>query len=219
MGIGRINRKKHSRIFSNILGVTLVLFLVVFLQPAFAERQFSFEKVVDINKNTLQNSLTDLDSLQKIFPQNVKSVESKFETEEKSYAKMTIGLGGFSINSDIELTNHPDSKHTIEIISGDLRGTKLITALTETWGFDGVPNQGTVVEIDMTLHTSGYLSLIGLAPDDAIIYSLDRSLLDIVSYAKSYEDKKEFDENDEEIFHNSDEHETKSNVSKRKFKR
>lgn len=196
----------------------MILFLLVLSQPVFADRQFSFEKVVDINKDSLQKSLTDLDSLQKIFPQHVKSVESKFGDNEKSYAKMTLGFGGFAIDSDIELTNHSDSTHTIEIISGDLKGTKMTTAFTETWGYDGVPNQGTVVEIDMSLQTSGYLSLIGLAPDDAIIYSLDRSLLDIVSYAKSREGIKEI-ESDEKTSQDSEEIKINTNVSKRKFKK
>lgn len=189
---------------------------MVLYQPVFAEREFSFEKTVDINKNTFQNSLTDLDSLKKIFPQNIKSVETKLENNEKSYAKMTFGFGGFSIDSDIELTNHENSTHIIEITSGGLSGTKLTANLTETWSYDGKPNQGTIVEIDMTLQTSGFLSLIGLAPDDAIIYSLDKSILDIVSYTKS---KNGIEETEKVDVITKDSDEIKQNVLKRKFKR
>ncbi len=166
------------------LAISLVLLVIGISQPISAERSFYFEKVLDINKKSFQDSLTNLNNLPKIFPENIKSVEQL--SNEK--AKMILGVGGFSINSEVELTNKPNSVHTMKIISGDLEGTKITTALKETWSFDGTPNEGTIIEIDMILQTSGFISLIGLASDETILYSLDRSLLNIVSYVKSNSD-------------------------------
>ena len=185
MGIvGRIDLQKLG--MKNLVSLIVVgtVFLVA-ANPAFADRSITFEKVVDIDKNTLQESLTDLNSLPKIFPKNVKSVESQ-TTDEKNSAKVTFGLNGLSINSEIEVTEL-QNRNILEIVSGDLKGTRLTTVLQETWGFDGTPNQGTVVKMKMILQTSGLLSLVGLASDDDINYSLDKSLIDIVSYVKSSE--------------------------------
>ena len=183
MGIGRVftNRK----ITQVILAISLVVLVIGINQPISAERSFHFEKVLDINKKSFQGALTNLNNLPKIFPENIKSVDSSSVENEVAKAKMVIGVGGFSINSEVELTNEQNSVHKMKVISGDLRGTEITTALKETWAYDGTPNEGTVIEIDMVLQTSGLLSLIGLASDEVILYSLDKSLLDIVSYVKS----------------------------------
>ena len=202
-----------------LLGLSVVLVTSMINQPANAERTFYFEKVIDINKKSFEDSLINPNNLQKIFPENVKLVKSETNENEKTIAKMELGFSGFSINSEVELTNLPDSKHTMEIISGDLEGTKITTALKETWSYDGTPNEGTKVEIDMVLQTSGYLSLIGLAPDDAILYSLDKSLVDIVSYVKS-KNGDSYNENEQKTSPD-EQKETKKNskTTKRSFKR
>lgn len=163
----------------------MILLAIGINQPISAERSFYFEKVLDINKKSFQDSLTNLNNLPKIFPENIKSVELSSNENEITKAKMILGVGGFSINSEVELTNEPNSVHTMKIISGDLEGTKITTALKETWAYDGTPNEGTIIEIDMILQTSGFISLIGLASDETVLYSLDKFLLDIVSYVKS----------------------------------
>ena len=210
---------EQTRVWMILLGVSVILIASMINQPIYAERNFYFEKVIDINKKSFQDSLINPNNLQKIFPENVKLIESKTDENEKTIAKMELGFAGFSINSEIELTNLPDSTHTMEIISGDLEGTKITTSLRETWSYDGIPNEGTKVEIDMTLHTSGYLSLIGLAPDDAILYSLDKSLVDIESYVKLNNGHSSEDKEQETTSNDSNESKTNSKISKRSFKR
>ncbi len=183
MGIGSV--LSNQRILQVLLTISVVLLAIGINQPISAERSFYFEKVLDINKKSFQDSITNLNNLPKIFPENIKSVKPSSDENENTKAKMTLGVGGFSINSEVELATEPNSVHTMKIISGDLEGTKITTSLKETWSYDGIPNEGTIIEIDMILQTSGFLSLIGLAPDETILYSLDKSLLDVVSYVKS----------------------------------
>ncbi len=202
-----------------LLGFSVVLVTSMINQPVNAERSFYFEKVIDINKKSFEDSLINPNNLQKIFPENVKLVESKTNENEKTIVKMELGFAGFAINSEVELTNFPGSIHTMEIISGDLEGTKITTALKETWSYDGIPNEGTKVEIDLILQTSGYLSLIGLAPDDAILYSLDKSLVDIVSYVKSTNGDSHEDKDQKTSSNNSKETKINSKITKRSFKR
>jgi len=96
-----------------LLGFSVVLVTSMINQPVNAERSFYFEKVIDINKKSFEDSLINPNNLQKIFPENVKLVESKTNENEKTIVKMELGFAGFVINSEVELTNFPGSIHTI----------------------------------------------------------------------------------------------------------
>jgi hypothetical protein len=171
------NDKGHTALVSS-LGF-LILLVIAFSTPSFAERYFSFEKVVDINKGDLEKSVTNLENLPNIFPDNVRSVKPY---SDKS-AQIVFGIGAFSATSDVKITKELE-RNIVKIISGDLKDTHLVITTQETWGFDGTPNQGTIVNIDMVLQTSGFLALAGFVSDEAIIYSIDKSLLDLESFVK-----------------------------------
>lgn len=161
---------------------------VFFINPVFAERNITFEKVVDINREALQETLMDIEVYTKIFPENIKSIES-LTYEDKNLAEMKLGLNGFFINSEIEYLKDPYENYIIEITSGNLKGTKFITTLNETWGFDGTPTEGTIVTIDLTLQFSGFPFLMSLVSDESILYSMDKFLDSIVLYTKSNTDE------------------------------
>jgi len=83
-----------------LLGFSVVLVTSMINQPVNAERSFYFEKVIDINKKSFEDSLININkksfedslinpnNLQKIFPENVKLVESKTNENEKTIVKM-----------------------------------------------------------------------------------------------------------------------------------
>lgn len=172
----------ESRIGITALIGTIGLFAILsidFSTPAFAERHLIFEKVIDINKNELEKSITNLENLPKIFPDNIKSVKPY---NDKS-AQIVFGIGAFFVPSDVELTKGTD-QNIVKITSGDLKDTHIVITTQETWGYDGTPKQGTIVNIEMNLQTSGFFALAGLASDDNLRYSFDKSLVDIVSYVK-----------------------------------
>jgi len=95
LGIGSVLSK--LRIFQVFLVVSVILFAIGIIQPISSERSFYFEKVLDINKKSFQDSLTNLNNLPKIFPENIKSVELSSNENEIIKAKMILGVGGFSI--------------------------------------------------------------------------------------------------------------------------
>ncbi|MGI0041203.1 MAG: hypothetical protein ACRD94_04480 [Nitrosopumilaceae archaeon] len=171
--------RKRITAFTGTIGLFTIV-VIVFSTPVFAERHLNFEKVIDINKNELEKSLTNLENLPKIFPATIKSVKPY---SDKS-AQIVFGIGAFFVPSDVELTKGTD-QNIVKITSGDLKDTHLVITTQETWGFDGMANQGTLVNIDMVLQTSGFLALAGLASDDNIRYSFDKSILDLVSYVKN----------------------------------
>ena len=74
----------------------------------------------------------------------------------------------------------------VEVTSGDLKGSKIITSLQKTWGFDGTTNGGTIVNMKISLQTSGMLSLLAPSiPDQAVLSNLDTDLAKFATYAKN----------------------------------
>ena len=177
---------KVSLLQVSAVSIVLLAFGSFDTQSVFADHDITYQKVVDINKNSLLESFINLDVFSQIFPDNVKSVEL-LDFDDRNIAKMKLGINGFFINSKVEYVEAAE-EHVIEIISGNLEGTKISTTLEETWGFDGSPNQGTIVNVDMDLQFSGPLLLLEMVSADSILYSIDYSLDKIVSYSKSEPD-------------------------------
>ena len=66
-----------------------------------------------------------------------------------------------------------------------MSGTKINTSFEKTWSFDGTPNKGTIVNMQLDLRQSGLSSLLGIISDKAMLYSIDRFLVDTVNYVNS----------------------------------
>jgi len=163
------------------------LFSVILIfnsQLVFADRNINYEKILDIEKDALETVFEDLEILPKIFPDFVKSVESN-HNDNKKVAKIELNLNGFHFYPIVEYSNPFDGTHLIQVTSGDLRGTKLITSLEKTWGFDGTANKGTIVNMQLDLKQSGLSLILGIIPDKVVLYSVDRFLVDTVNYVNS----------------------------------
>ncbi len=163
------------------------LFSVILIfnsQLVFADRNINYEKIVDIEKDALETVFEDLEILPKIFPDFVKAVESN-HNDNKKVAKIELNLNGFHFYPIVEYSNPHDGTHEIQVISGDLRGTKINTSLEKTWGFDGTANKGTIVNMQLDLKQSGLSLILGIIPDKVVLYSVDRFLVDTVNYVNS----------------------------------
>ncbi len=164
---------------------SLILFafsLLIVSQSAYAEKDLSLKKTVDVKNQALLETLSDLQNYPHIFPEYIKSVE----LTGANTAKFNVGSNGIFFDVQTKYTQNSDGSYVVEVISGDLKGSRIITTLQKTWGFDGTPNGGTILNMDMALQTSGMLSL--LAPsisDQAILSNLDAGLDKFASYAKS----------------------------------
>jgi len=164
------------------------LFSVILIfnsQPVFADRNINYEKILDIDKDALEAVFEDLKILPEIFPDFVKSVESS-NNDNKKVAKIVLNLNGFHFYPKVQYSIPSDGTHLIQVISGDLRGTKINTSLEKTWGFDGTANKGTIANMQLDLKQSGLSSVLGIIPDKVVLYSVDRFLVDTVNYVNSH---------------------------------
>ncbi len=166
-----------------LVGVFSII-LIINAQPVFADKVIQYDKVLNIPKESLESVFQDLDNLPKIFPGFVESVEST-NTENRKVAKVVINLNGFRVYPLIEYSNPANGIHTMQVISGQLKDTKINIKLEKTWDFNGVANRGTIAHIDLNLKNSGFASFFNLFSDEAVLYSIDRFLIDTVYYASS----------------------------------
>ncbi|MGI0023079.1 MAG: hypothetical protein ACRD9Q_09495 [Nitrososphaeraceae archaeon] len=160
------------------ISLAIILSPVV-TQPAFADRFITYEDKVDMKKETLAKALTDFQDYPKIFPQYIKSV--KLIDSQKHLAEMKVTFP-FSSDWQIRYNTLSDGKYIIEVISGDLKGTKMTTDLKEIPGFDGTPNGGTKVTMDLALQLPWFYSI--FVSDDSIRSGLDLGLHKFENYAK-----------------------------------
>jgi len=175
---------------SSIFAIFVVIIAISTQQYVFAEKNIDYSKVLDVEKKSLELLFEDLNNLSRIYPDIFKSVDYN---KNDNIAKITVNLNGFSLQPEIKYIDSIDDSYKFEIISGDLKGTKIATNLQETWGFDGKPNGGTIVDLKMTLQFSGLAYLLGtISNDDSLLYSIDRFLVDI-SHQNFNQDKKSQD--------------------------
>ncbi len=168
-----------------VIYLTLIFFVFSFFiisQSAYAEKDLSLKKTVDVKSQVLLETLSNLQSYPQIFPEYIKSVELM---GDKS-AKFNVGSNGIFFDVQTQYTQYPGGNYVVEVTSGDLKGSRIITTLQKTWGFDGTPDGGTVVNMEVLLQTSGMLSLLApFIPDQTILSNLDTGLDKFATYAKS----------------------------------
>ena len=173
----RLNQK-----FSYIAVIALLVILNG-VQTVFAERIIDFEKVIDVDKKSLEKYFEDINTLETVFPQNIKDIQSLKQTNDNELFKVHLNIEGISLDQKI-FYEESENRHILKVLDGDLKGTTISTTLQQTWGFDGSPNQGTIVNMKTSLKASGFLSLVNLLPDRAIHHTYDYGLMSIIADSK-----------------------------------
>jgi ribosome-associated toxin RatA of RatAB toxin-antitoxin module len=167
----------------SIIGALALSIIIITITPAFADQHTTFQKILDVEKSDLQDILIDIRNYEKVFPDFVRSVDILERTEEKALAEFSIGFGVIPLQVKVEHNIVNENTHELNVVSGDLKGTQIITTLKKTWGFDGLPEKATVVDIDMSLKVSGFLALMGIVDENLVKYALDSSLFSLQEYS------------------------------------
>ncbi|HSA98066.1 MAG TPA: hypothetical protein VLF17_03210 [Candidatus Nitrosotenuis sp.] len=146
--------------------MSISLLASVAVTPAYATRTIEVKKEVDVKKDLLAKQLADLTGYKKIFPAFIKDV--KTDPSDKSRAKFIVEAQG-TREADVKSTVKPDGTFIVEILSGDLEGSKITTTLKERAGFDGSPNGATIITTNLSLETSFLVSIALSFVDDSQI--------------------------------------------------
>lgn len=171
--------EKHNLTYSSVI---LFIFLIVitvfsFVPSSYADRTITLQKVSDVSEESLLNTILDVSEYPQIFPDNVKHV--RVLDNNTKLVEMDAGINGMFFDTKAICKTDRNGNYTIEIISGDLKGTTMTTMIERTWGFHGQKDGGTIVNIALNLKTSGFLSwMINFIPDssvsDVLGYGFDR---------------------------------------------
>jgi len=166
----------------NFVIIIILLSFCIICTPAFAEKDLSLTKTVDVKEQILLWTLSDLQNYPQIFPEYIKSVEL---IDDKT-AKFNVGSNGIFFDVETQYSHQSDGSYVVEVTSGDLKGSRIMTTLQKTWGFDGSADGGTIVNMEILLKPSGMLSLIAPSiPDQMILSNLGTGLDKFAAYAKS----------------------------------
>ncbi len=140
---------------------------------------------MDVPISEIRNMAENIQNY-KIFPKNIKSIEVLKETENSKLVKIEFGSNGIFINTLVRHIEITDTLHRIDLLSGDLEGTVILASFEKTWGYDGTPGEGTIVNMKVIPRVSGVLSFFGIVSDDLIRYSIDTTLFTLENHLKNH---------------------------------
>ena len=163
-----------------LFSVIILLFLIS-IPEIFAEKTITIQKIVDIDKKSLTDSLSSLELYSQIFPNYIK--QSK--PINNDIVKMKIGTSLFKVDANVKYTGS-NSKSKLEIISGDFKGTKIYVIMSELKQDSKKLNDLTKVRIKVDLETNWIMTgIILFASDDDIKHALYSNLDTLVKYSKN----------------------------------
>lgn len=171
-----MKQKYYVLILLVILSVSLIPL------PIVAERVISIEKTLPTESIKLMQVFSDLKVYPQVLPENIKS--STILNEEGNLAKMSFNLEFISIDADIKYLSPSPNEVILEIVSGDLKGTKFTGILSEIKDSQG--KVITLVETSLDLKISWYLSLVTtFITDENIESMLNNALQEFSNYANN----------------------------------
>lgn len=166
-------------------GIFLIIFFfsisVIEKNDVYAERGITYEKTLDVKKETIENMLFDVNNYSKLLSSDTKLLDI-IEKDDRKEIKILVDIGACTIQTGLQHSTKNDL-HIVNFVSGSLKGSTLEILLQETWSFDGIENEGTSVTIDFTILDIPCVPdfLVG---DDILEFALDKSLVELEHKAK-----------------------------------
>lgn len=174
----------HFRSKRFALTLLSLVMLVPSIPMSYADRLIDVQTVANVKESSLISAITNLPNYPQIFPDNVRYV--KVLNNKTNLVDIDAGINGVYFDTQATYKQTPDGKYLIQVVSGDLTGTTMTTELNKTWGFDGRPDMGTKVDINLDLKTSGFLSwMLNFVPDSSVSDALQNGFSKFVQHAES----------------------------------
>jgi len=152
--------KSSSQIYLSRIFIVMTFLLIssLIIQPAYA-KEASYTKLAYIEKEFLEEAFKDVKSYPNLFGGRVTDVKLLQYDDDKKVISIKAKVSGFTINGDFEYTVGPKGEHIVNVIDGNLKGTKIVTTLMKRPGSDGTPDKRTDVIMQLDLKTSGWLRI------------------------------------------------------------
>ena len=121
--------------------------------------------------------MTDLENYPKVLMNNIKSVKILEQTNSTIIAEFDVIEKGISSKLTAKQTIYPYSKHVMEVIEGDAKGTKVTQIFSEK-------NLITTINTKVDLNLEGILSVFGYLPKNNLEHAANSVVTSFVTYAK-----------------------------------
>ena len=178
-----------------------VLISSLIIQPAYA-KEASLTKQLDIEKEFLEEAFKDIESYPNIFQDYVKDVKLLQYDDDRKVIRMKAEVSGVDISGVLEYTTGLKGEHIVNIIDGNIKGTKIVTTLMKRPGFDGTTDKGTEVNMYLDFKTKGFWLSIGsmFVSVKDLKFMMDKGILKFAELANEIKQKKIKETIQHEIF-------------------
>jgi len=137
------------------------------------------ESTFNVDKEIIFNVMANVENYHKILPKNVISVKIVEEETNVIIAEQILIEKGLKVKVLAKHTLTPYNKHTIEILDGDAKGTKIIQTFIEDNGL-------TKISTEVELKLKGILKPLYFLPKNNFVHALDTINSNFVQYAEMF---------------------------------
>ena len=145
-------------------------------------KDIDFTKQIDLEYKKAYDVMTDVVNYPKILPTNILHVNIINQTKNSIFAEEEISELGIRSTFLVKHNFIPYETHTIEIMSGDAKGTILTQLFLEN-------GTSTIIKNNIKLNLKGILYPLGLIPKNNLEHAMDSAITSFVNYAKFSENK------------------------------
>ena len=145
--------------------------------PEAIEKEFSFIKLVNVEKDRIFQVITNVENHPKVLPDNIISVKIINQTENTTFVYEEVKEAGISSTLFAKHTIIPHESYTIEILDGDAYGT-IINIKFEEKG------SSTKLDMNLKMRLKGFLIPFGFLPDHNLQSAADTVITEFVNFAK-----------------------------------
>ena len=159
---------------------------IIFLQPV---TELQITKIVDVNQEEAFLIMADIKNYPNILPRNIISVNIINQTDNNVLAEYEVVEHGIRAKLLVSHTMYPYDKHTVEVMDGDAKGTKLMQDFTTInteieklpecdQSFDGC----TKIDSRVELNLKGLLSPFSYLPKGNLDHASDTVISSFTNY-------------------------------------
>jgi len=161
---------------------------VIFLQPV---TELQITKIVDVNQEKAFLIMTDVKNYPKILPRNIISVNIINQIDNSILAEYEVIEHGIRSKLLVSHTMYPYDKHTVEVMDGDAKGTKLIqdftvinTEIEKLPECNSTFDECTKIDSRVELNLKGLLSPFSYLPKGNLDHASDTVITSFTNYMK-----------------------------------
>ena len=141
-------------------------------------------RLVEVEQERIFQLMADVEKYSLVLPKNVISVNIVEQSNNTVIANEELTEVGIKTNLKVKHTLYPFTKHTIEVLEGDAKNTKITLTFTPEGSSTWITTEG-----DVELH--GILSPFSFLSGNSVSHALDTAIVSFENYSDEFETKEQ----------------------------